>query len=90
MEDEIARFREYRPKLARFAVDAVSYMRSAQEKNMNILVEGANVRALFFIEVPRWSIWWPEQMCPRSAIAQSAYTKALMLDLDVGSYPYVL
>ncbi|KAI1146011.1 P-loop containing nucleoside triphosphate hydrolase protein [Nemania diffusa] len=56
VEDEIARFREYRPKLARFAVDAVSYMRSAQEKNMNILVEGAN---------------------------------ALMLDLDVGSYPYV-
>ncbi|EXV01381.1 adenylosuccinate synthetase [Metarhizium robertsii] len=56
VEDEIARFREYRPKLAGFTVDAVSFMRSAQEKNMNILVEGAN---------------------------------ALMLDLDVGSYPYV-
>lgn len=56
VEDEIARFREYRPKLVRFAVDAVSFMRSAQEKNKNILVEGAN---------------------------------ALMLDLDVGSYPYV-
>ncbi|KAF5127869.1 Adenylosuccinate synthetase [Metarhizium anisopliae] len=42
VEDEIARFREYRPKLAGFAVDAVSFMRSAQEKNMNILVEGAN------------------------------------------------
>ncbi|KAH6889313.1 Adenylosuccinate synthetase [Thelonectria olida] len=56
VEDEIARFREYRPKLARFAIDAVPFMQSAQENNMNILVEGAN---------------------------------ALMLDLDVGSYPYV-
>ncbi|QLI70592.1 Adenylosuccinate synthetase [Metarhizium brunneum] len=44
VEDEIARFREYRPKLAGFVVDAVSFMRSAQEKNMNILVEGANIR----------------------------------------------
>ncbi|KAK0385169.1 hypothetical protein NLU13_7647 [Sarocladium strictum] len=56
VEDEIARFREYRPKLAKFAIDAVPFMQSAQENNMNILVEGAN---------------------------------ALMLDLDVGSYPYV-
>ncbi|KFG78828.1 adenylosuccinate synthetase [Metarhizium anisopliae] len=46
VEDEIARFREYRPKLAGFAVDAVSFMRSAQEKNMNILVEGANLDVL--------------------------------------------
>ncbi|KAJ3528966.1 hypothetical protein NM208_g9968 [Fusarium decemcellulare] len=58
VEDEIARFREYRPKLAKFAIDAVPFMQSAQENNMNILVEGAN-------------------------------QKALMLDLDVGSYPYV-
>ncbi|CEI67462.1 unnamed protein product [Fusarium venenatum] len=56
VEDEIARFREYRPKLAKFAIDAVPFMQSAQENNMKILVEGAN---------------------------------ALMLDLDVGSYPYV-
>jgi adenylosuccinate synthase len=56
VEDEIARFREYRPKLAKFAIDAVPFMQSAQENNMNILVEGAN---------------------------------ALMLDLDVGTYPYV-
>ncbi|EON98608.1 putative adenylosuccinate synthetase protein [Phaeoacremonium minimum UCRPA7] len=46
VEDEIARFREYRPKLARFVVDAVSFMRSAQEKNMNILVEGANMSGI--------------------------------------------
>ncbi|KAH0599777.1 hypothetical protein MHUMG1_02567 [Metarhizium humberi] len=46
VEDEIARFREYRPKLAGFAIDAVSFMRSAQEKNMNILVEGANLDVL--------------------------------------------
>ncbi|TQV98543.1 Adenylosuccinate synthetase [Cordyceps javanica] len=56
VEDEIARFREYRPKLAKSAIDAVPFMQSPQENNMNILVEGAN---------------------------------ALMLDLDVGSYPYV-
>lgn len=56
VEDEIARFREYRPKLAKYAIDAVPFMQSAQENNTKILVEGAN---------------------------------ALMLDLDVGSYPYV-
>ncbi|OAQ73380.1 adenylosuccinate synthetase protein [Pochonia chlamydosporia 170] len=44
VEDEIARFREYRPKLARFAIDAVPFMQSAQENNMNILVEGANIQ----------------------------------------------
>ncbi|KAF5024631.1 hypothetical protein F66182_3395 [Fusarium sp. NRRL 66182] len=44
VEDEIARFREYRPKLAKFAIDAVPFMQSAQENNMNILVEGANIQ----------------------------------------------
>ncbi|KAI1301092.1 Adenylosuccinate synthetase [Xylaria venustula] len=42
VEEEIARFNEYRPKLARYAVDGVSFIRSAQESNMNIVVEGAN------------------------------------------------
>ncbi|TQV92516.1 hypothetical protein V2A60_007197 [Cordyceps javanica] len=44
VEDEIARFREYRPKLAKFAIDAVPFMQSAQENNMNVLVEGANIQ----------------------------------------------
>lgn len=43
IEEELARFDEYRPKLAKYAVDAVSFIRSAQESNKNIVVEGANV-----------------------------------------------
>ncbi|KAJ4311263.1 Adenylosuccinate synthase [Fusarium piperis] len=42
VEEEIARFKEYRPKLAKHAVDAVAFMSSAQESNTNILIEGAN------------------------------------------------
>lgn len=42
VEDEIARFREYRPKLLPMKVDAVEYMIQAQESNLPILVEGAN------------------------------------------------
>jgi hypothetical protein len=34
--------------LAKFAVDGVSFMRSAQKSNMNIVVEGANVRTPFY------------------------------------------
>lgn len=56
VEEELARFNEYRPKLAKYAVDGVSLLQSAQKNNTKILVEGAN---------------------------------ALMLDLDMGSYPYV-
>lgn len=44
VEEELARFTEYREKLARYAVDGVSFMRSAQEADMKIVVEGANVR----------------------------------------------
>jgi adenylosuccinate synthase len=43
VEEEIARFKEYRPKLAKHAVDAVAFMSSAQESNTSILIEGANV-----------------------------------------------
>ncbi|KAI0205770.1 Adenylosuccinate synthetase [Astrocystis sublimbata] len=46
IEDELARFNEYRPKLAKYAVDGVTFMRSAQESNTNILVEGANALML--------------------------------------------
>ncbi|KAI0413097.1 Adenylosuccinate synthetase [Xylaria grammica] len=46
IEDELARFNEYRPKLRKYAVDGVSFIRSAQESNMNIVVEGANALML--------------------------------------------
>lgn len=42
VEEEIARFKEYRPKLAKYTVDAISFMKQAQEQNMKILCEGAN------------------------------------------------
>ena len=33
---------EYRPRLAKYCVDAVAFMKDAQDRNNNILVEGAN------------------------------------------------
>lgn len=46
VEEELARFNEYRPKLAKYAVDGVAFIRSAQESNKNIVVEGANALML--------------------------------------------
>ncbi|KOS21564.1 Adenylosuccinate synthetase [Escovopsis weberi] len=46
VEEEIARFREYRPKLAKYTVDAIAFIKEAQAKNMNILCEGANALML--------------------------------------------
>ncbi|KAK5658029.1 hypothetical protein OQA88_2584 [Cercophora sp. LCS_1] len=46
VEEEIARFKEYRPKLASYVVDAVKYMKEAQERNYKILIEGANALML--------------------------------------------
>ncbi|ROT37684.1 adenylosuccinate synthetase [Sodiomyces alkalinus F11] len=46
VEEEIARFNEYRPKLAKYTVDAVAFIKQAQDKNMKILVEGANALML--------------------------------------------
>ncbi|KAJ4857281.1 adenylosuccinate synthetase domain-containing protein [Trichoderma breve] len=56
VEEEIKRFRGYRTELAKYAIDGLSFMYSAQTSNMNIIIEGAN---------------------------------AVMLDLSMGSYPYV-
>jgi adenylosuccinate synthase len=42
VEEEIARFRDYRAQLQDFVVDAVPLITSAQEQNTKILVEGAN------------------------------------------------
>ncbi|KAK3401683.1 Adenylosuccinate synthetase [Sordaria brevicollis] len=46
VEEEIARFKEYRPKLARYTVDAVQYMKQAQDRGYKILIEGANALML--------------------------------------------
>lgn len=44
---ELARFDEYREKLKKYVVDGVSFMKSAQESNKKIVIEGANVRFSF-------------------------------------------
>lgn len=41
---ELARFDEYRETLKKYVVDGVSFMRSAQQSNTKIVIEGANVR----------------------------------------------
>ncbi|TGJ78417.1 hypothetical protein E0Z10_g10343 [Xylaria hypoxylon] len=46
VEDEIQRFREYRPKLAEFCVDAVHLVQNMQNHNAQFLVEGANALML--------------------------------------------
>ncbi|KAK4252104.1 Adenylosuccinate synthetase [Corynascus novoguineensis] len=46
VEEEIARFREYRGMLGEFVVDAVNYMHAAQAKGVDILIEGANALML--------------------------------------------
>ena len=46
VEEEIARFKEYRVKLARYTVDAIQYMKEAQDRGYKILIEGANALML--------------------------------------------
>ncbi|KAL2164251.1 hypothetical protein VTH06DRAFT_3467 [Thermothelomyces fergusii] len=46
VEEEIARFREYRGMLGEYVVDAVNYMHAAQAKGVDILIEGANALML--------------------------------------------
>jgi len=46
VEEEIARFKEYRPKLANYCIDAVRYMHDAQQRDYKILIEGANALML--------------------------------------------
>jgi adenylosuccinate synthase len=44
IEAELSRFEEYRKTLKKYVVDGVAFMRSAQESNTKIVIEGANVR----------------------------------------------
>ncbi|KAI1195258.1 Adenylosuccinate synthetase [Nemania serpens] len=43
---ELARFDEYRETLKKYVVDGVSFMRSAQQSNAKIVIEGANALML--------------------------------------------
>ncbi|KAI1180237.1 Adenylosuccinate synthetase [Nemania sp. FL0916] len=46
VEAELARFNEYRETLKKYVVDGVSFMRSAQESDTKIVIEGANALML--------------------------------------------
>jgi adenylosuccinate synthase len=46
IEAELARFNEYRMTLKKYVVDGVSFMRSAQQSDMKIVIEGANALML--------------------------------------------
>ncbi|KAG6003583.1 hypothetical protein E4U21_001870 [Claviceps maximensis] len=46
VEEEIARFKEYRVKLAPYCIDAVQFMKDAQDRNEKILIEAANALML--------------------------------------------
>ncbi|PHH86584.1 hypothetical protein CDD83_10016 [Cordyceps sp. RAO-2017] len=46
VEEEIARFREYRPKLAPYCIDAVQLIKDVQDKDQKLLIEGANALML--------------------------------------------
>ncbi|KAF3763532.1 adenylosuccinate synthase activity protein [Cryphonectria parasitica EP155] len=46
VEDELKRFQDYRVSLAKYTVDAVALVKDAQDKNTEILIEGANALML--------------------------------------------
>jgi adenylosuccinate synthase len=46
VEEEITRFKQYRLALADYVVDAVEFMKDAQERQANILVEGSQALML--------------------------------------------
>ncbi|UKZ77129.1 hypothetical protein TrVFT333_004847 [Trichoderma virens FT-333] len=72
VEEEIERFRGYRTELAKYAVDGLTFMYSAQTSNSNIIIEGANGLGVHGqVVYPSW------------------YQQAVMLDISMGSYPYV-
>ena len=62
VEDELSRFKEYRSKLVNYAVDAVEFMKDAQDKNVKILIEGANALMLD-IDYGTVSSWDPLILC---------------------------
>ncbi|KAF5673129.1 adenylosuccinate synthetase [Fusarium circinatum] len=95
IEDELARFDEYRQTLSKYVVDGVAFMRSAQESNMKIVVEGAN--GFMSNLCASWHVGRPVSV--KSPVKERGsgtwrlylfpIKQALMLDVDYGSYPFV-
>ncbi|EJT68591.1 adenylosuccinate synthetase [Gaeumannomyces tritici R3-111a-1] len=46
VEDEIARFKEYRKELGNYVVDAVKFIKDVQDRDSKLLIEGANALML--------------------------------------------
>ena len=46
VEDELKRFEGYRQSLAKYTVDAIALVKDAQDKDTEILIEGANALML--------------------------------------------
>lgn len=46
VEEELGRFQEYRESMAKYTCDAVALVKDAQDKNLAILIEGANALML--------------------------------------------
>ncbi|KAF2674496.1 Adenylosuccinate synthetase [Microthyrium microscopicum] len=46
VEDELAKFQKYRAELPHFTVDAIAFIKSVQDKNSKLLIEGANALML--------------------------------------------
>lgn len=46
VEEELKRFEEYRVSLPKYTVDAIALMKDAQDKDTEILIEGANALML--------------------------------------------
>lgn len=60
IQAELARFDEYRETLRKYVVDGVSFMRTAQESDMKIVIEGANVRLSSYDYATRTDYWGNE------------------------------
>ncbi|KFA60300.1 hypothetical protein S40285_07699, partial [Stachybotrys chlorohalonatus IBT 40285] len=131
VQEELDRFKSYRTELKKYAVDQVSFMRSAQKDNLNIIVEGANVGFAFlccryFVFDTNKLVGWanrsrgrriPLFRCPNRSgssfiglclsfdgpvprkekgyetlwarLRNPPEVQALMLDIDMGSFPFV-
>lgn len=46
VEEELKQFEQYRVSLAKYTVDAIALMKDAQDKDTEILIEGANALML--------------------------------------------
>lgn len=66
IQAELTRFDEYRETLKKYVVDGVSFMRSAQQSNTKIVIEGANVRFSSFDYINSTDLLAERAPCPWS------------------------